>query len=83
MAITFVSFIGYVGILCLLLGYFLLVIGQVKVIDTHYIVLNTVGALFMVFSLDSGITLPLFQTLMVWLFISLYGFYKHHINTTV
>ncbi len=74
--------IGYVGLVFLLLSYFMLVIGQVKVTDTHYILLNLLGALFVVITLHTGGTLPIFYTVVGWLFISLFGFYKHHIATT-
>lgn len=72
---------GYVGIIFLLLGYFLLVVGQLKVTDTHYIMLNLLGALFVVITLYSGGVLPIFYTVVGWLFISLFGFYKHHMTT--
>ncbi len=79
---SFVGIIGYVGIVFLLLGYFLLIVGQLKVTDTHYIVLNVLGALFVVITLHTGGTLPIFHTIVVWLLISLFGFYKHHMTTT-
>jgi len=71
--------IGYVGIVFLLLGYFMLVIGQMKVNDTHYILLNVLGALFVVITLYTGGVLPILQTIVAWLVISLFGFYKNHI----
>ena len=73
--------IGYVGIVFLLLGYFMLVIGQLKVTDTHYIMLNLLGALFVIVTLHTGGVLPIFHTIIVWLLISVFGFYKHHIVT--
>jgi len=74
--------IGYVGIAFLLLGYFLLVVGHMKVSDTHYIVLNILGSVFVVMTLFTGGTLPILHTVVVWLVISLYGFYKHLISAT-
>jgi hypothetical protein len=79
---TFIGLLGYLGILFLLLAYFLLLIGQLKVVDMHYIMFNMVGAFFVVLALYSGSSIPVFQTLVAWLFISVYGFYKHHVTTT-
>lgn len=76
---SILGLIGYVGIIFLLMSYFMLVIGQLKVTDTHYIVLNIIGALFIIFTLHSGGTLPIFYTIVAWLLISIFGFYKHHI----
>ena len=73
------GFLGYIGIIFMLLGYFMLVIGQLKATDTHYIMLNVLGALFVVITLHAGGTLPIFYTVVAWLFISVFGFYKHHI----
>jgi hypothetical protein len=74
-----VGLLGYVGIVFLLLGYFMLVVGQLKVTDTHYIMLNVLGALFMVVTMHMGGTLPLFHTVVVWLLISVFGFFKHRV----
>lgn len=79
---SFFGLLGYVGIILLLLAYFLLVIGQLKVIDVHYIMLNLIGAFLLALVLFSGGSIPVFQTVVVWMFISLYGFYKHHVATT-
>ncbi|HEU5047662.1 MAG TPA: hypothetical protein VFT64_07455 [Rickettsiales bacterium] len=76
---SFIGLMGYVGVVFLLLGYFMLVIGQLKVTDTHYLLLNVLGALFVVITLHSGGSLPLFYVLVAWLLISLFGFYKHRI----
>ncbi len=73
--------IGYVGLVFLLVSYLMLVIGQFKVTDTHYIVLNVLGALFVVITLYTGGTLPILGTIIAWLVISLFGFYKHHLVT--
>lgn len=74
---SLIGLMGYVGIVFLLLGYFMLIIGQMKVTDTHHIMLNVFGALFIIITLHSGGTLPIFHTLILWLLISLFGFYKH------
>lgn len=79
---TFIGILGYFGILLLLLAFFLLVIGQLKVIDLHYMMLNLLGAFLVLLHLYSGGTVPVFQTIVAWLFISVYGFYKHHVATT-
>jgi hypothetical protein len=79
---TLFGLLGYAGIVFLVLSYFMLVIGQMKVTDAHYIMLNVLGALFVGITLHTGGTLPIFHTIVVWLLISLFGFYKHHIATT-
>ena len=78
---TVFSLLGYVGVAFLLLGYFMLVLGHMKVMDTHYIFLNVIGALFIVITLHTGGVVPVFQTVVIWLLISLFGFYKHHVAT--
>lgn len=82
MGITFIGLLGYVGITFLVLGYFLLIVGQLKVIDMHYIMLNLFGSFLIMLSLFGGGSVPVLQTLVAWIFISLYGFFKHHITTT-
>jgi len=78
---SLVGLTGYIGVTFLLLGYFLLIIGQVKVTDTHHTMLNVLGALLVVITLHSGGAVPIFPTLVVWLLISVFGLYKHHIAT--
>ncbi len=78
---SLVGVLGYVGIIFLLIGYFMLVIGQLKVTDTHYILLNVLGALFIVITLHAGGVLPIFNTIVGWLVISLFGFYKNRMTT--
>lgn len=82
MGITFIGLLGYVGIIFLLLAYFMLVVGQLKVVDMHYIVLNLLGSFLVLLSIYSGGAVPVIQTLVAWAFISLYGFYKHHLTTS-
>ncbi len=79
---TLMGLLGYVGVIFLLLAYFLLVIGQMKATDTHHIMLNLLGALFVVIAMHMGSTVPLMLTIVLWLLISLFGLYKHHIATT-
>lgn len=79
---TLFGLLGYVGVSFLLLAYFMLVIGQMKVTDTPHIMLNTLGALFIVITLHTGGAVPMFPTLVLWFFISIFGLYKHHIATT-
>jgi predicted branched-subunit amino acid permease len=78
---SLLGLLGYIGVVFMLLAYFLLVLGQMKVTDTHHIMLNVLGALFVVIAMHTGNPVPLFATLVIWLFISLYGLYKHHIAT--
>jgi hypothetical protein len=82
MSITFIGLLGYIGITLFLLAYFLLVVGQLKVIDMHYIMLNLIGTFLIVLSLYNGGAVPVFQALVAWILISLYSFYKHHLTTT-
>lgn len=79
---SLIGLAGYVGLVFILLAYFLLVIGHMKVTDTPYIVMNVLGALCVVITMHNGGTVPVFQALVVWLLISLFGFYKHHIAVT-
>jgi len=79
---TIFGLLGYVGVAFLLLGYFMLILGHMKVTDTHYILLNVLGALLVVITLHTGGIVPFFHTTIIWLLISLFGFYRHHIATT-
>jgi len=74
---SIIGLLGYVGIVFMLLGYFMLMIGQLKVTDSHYIMLNVLGALFVVITMHSGGALPIFYTIVAWLMISVFGFFKH------
>ncbi len=76
---SFIALMGYVGIVFLLISYFMLMVGQLKVTDTHYIVMNGLGAFFIGITLHNGTELPVFYTVIAWMVISVYGFYKHHI----
>jgi hypothetical protein len=78
---TLLGLLGYIGVVFMLLAYFLLTVGQLRVTDTHHIMLNALGALFIVIAMHMDNTVPIFLTLVLWLLISLYGFYKHHIAT--
>jgi glycopeptide antibiotics resistance protein len=51
---TLIGLLGTVGVVLLLLGYFLLVIGHLKVNDTHHIMLNVIGALLVVIAMHMG-----------------------------
>lgn len=79
---TLLGLLGYIGVICMLLAYFLLVIGQLRVTDTHHIMLNAMGALFSVIALQTGNAVPTLLILVMWLFISLYSLYKHHIASS-
>ena len=71
--------LGYVGLAFLLIGYFMLVVDQMKVSDVSYIWLNLLGALFLFIQLYSGGVLPMLPVVIIWMVISMYGFYKHHV----
>ena len=73
--------LGYVGILFLVGGYFMLLSGHMKVTDTNFMMLNILGSLFVVLALYTGITLPLMYVLGVWLLISVFGWFKHSTTT--
>src|SRR5689334_20617634 len=76
---TLFALMGYIGLVLMLLAYFLLVIGQLLVTDGHHILMNLIGALFVMISIHTDNEVPVFAALLLWLFISLYGFYKHHL----
>ena len=75
--------LGYVGILFMLIGYFTIVMGHMKVTDNSFIMLNVIGSLLLVIALYSGVVLPILYVVGVWLLISLFGLVKHHTTTTV
>lgn len=79
---TIIGFTGTIGIVFMLLGYFLLVTGKIKAADTHHILLNVLGALLIAIALHIGQAVPFFPAIIGWLMISLFGFYKHHIAVT-
>ena len=79
---TIFGFLGYAGLILLLVSYYMLIIGHMKVVDTSYIMLNVVGALFIVLTLYLGGSVPVNYLLVVWLLLSLFGYYKHHIAVT-
>lgn len=69
--------LGYVGILLMLSGYFMLLSGHIKVTDTSHILLNVLGSMFIVIALYSGVVLPLLYVVVLWLLISVFGWFKH------
>jgi hypothetical protein len=76
---TLFELLGYIGISMLLVAHFLLCAGHMKATDTSHLIMNLLGALFVVVAMQTGNTLPMFITLLLWLCISLFGLYKHHI----
>ncbi len=74
--------LGYVGIVLLLLGYFMLLMGHVKVTDTKHVIMNILGSLFIVIALLTGVVLPLTTVVILWLLISVIGWVKHSVATT-
>ena len=79
---TFLVLLGYIGVGFLLIGYFLLVMGHLKVTDTPHVMLNVLGSLLVVIAIYSGIVLPIMYVIGIWLLISLVGLFKHHTTTT-
>jgi|NOAtaT_7_FD_contig_21_2558382_length_607_multi_44_in_0_out_0_2 hypothetical protein len=77
-----VMILGYVGILLLLGGYFMLLMGHVKVTDTKHVMMNILGSLLIVIALMSNVVLPLTYVVMVWLLISVLGWVKHSTTTS-
>jgi hypothetical protein len=73
---------GYAGIGLTLIAFYLLVTDHLKATSTHYITLNIAGAVCMLLALGSDVALPLTSVTMVWLLISLFGFYRHHVAVT-
>lgn len=81
MTLGVMGILGYLGVMLLLLAYFLLITGQLKVIDMQFVVLNLFGGVFILASVYAGAKLPMIQAVIAWIGISVYGFYKHHIST--
>ncbi len=65
--------IGIIGAAMLLIAYFLLQKGQLRVEGVTYSGLNAIGALFILFSLLVDFNLSAFVIELFWLLISVYG----------
>jgi predicted membrane protein len=76
----FANIVGNIGVVCFLLGFFLLQ----KEVLTHnslqYLGLNLAGSLLLIYSLLFHWNLPAFVLEAAWAMISMYGIYKYHIR---
>ena len=65
--------IGIIGVAMILIAYFLLQKGQLRVEGATYSSLNAIGALLILFSLLVDFNLSAFVIELFWLLISVYG----------
>ncbi|WP_103619007.1 CBU_0592 family membrane protein [Campylobacter concisus] len=68
--------IGFLGMICIVLGYFLLQIGRLNSRDLAYQIINLVGAVLLIISLFVHFNLGSFLIEVFWIFITIYGIYK-------
>jgi hypothetical protein len=68
--------LGIVGVVLVMVPYFLLEADYMKPHDLAYPLLNLVGALFILFSLFFAWNLPSFLMEFTWALISIFGLYK-------
>ncbi|MBI2993040.1 MAG: hypothetical protein HYY48_02550 [Gammaproteobacteria bacterium] len=67
---------GVVGVIMILIAYFLLQIGRMGALDPRYSLLNLAGALLIVVSLLFDFNLSAFLMEAAWVFISLLGLHR-------
>jgi len=70
------NIIGTVGVVCVLMAYFLLQVEKLKSDSLKYLLLNFFGALLLVISLIWAWNLPAFIVEACWVLISLFGIIK-------
>ncbi|MFL1706166.1 hypothetical protein ACHJH3_04100 [Campylobacter sp. MOP7] len=74
------QFIGFLGMICIVLGYLLLQIGRLTSNDLSYQLINLVGAILLIISLLVHFNLGSFLIEVFWIFITLYGIFKIYKN---
>ena len=74
---TLGDMVGYAGMLCFLVGYFLMQRGSIAHTGLHYLGLNFVGSLLLMVSLMIHWNLPVFLLEAAWALISIQGIIKH------
>ncbi|WP_170019078.1 hypothetical protein [Campylobacter sp. RM16190] len=70
------QFIGFLGMICIVLAYFLLQIGKMTSADLSYQLINLAGAILLIISLLVHFNLGSFLIEVFWIFITLYGIFK-------
>lgn len=74
------QFIGFLGMICIVLGYLLLQIGRLASNDLSYQLINLAGAILLIISLLVHFNLGSFLIEVFWIFITLYGIFKIYKN---
>ncbi|QCD52345.1 CBU_0592 family membrane protein [Campylobacter sp. RM16192] len=70
------QFIGFLGMICIVLAYFFLQIGKMTSADLSYQFINLAGAILLIISLFVHFNLGSFLIEVFWIFITLYGIFK-------
>ncbi len=79
----FFQLLGFAGMLCIVLAYFLLQIGRYNVHSLQYQLLNLMGAIALIASLLVHFNLGSFLIEVFWIIITLYGIVKNIRNKIV
>ena len=74
------DFVGVAGVICIVLGYFLLQLERITYKGLTYLLLNALGASCILFSLFFSWNLSAALIEFFWIAISLFGIYKYHIK---
>lgn len=70
------QFIGFLGMICIVLAYFLLQIGKMTSDDLGYQIINLIGAILLIVSLCVHFNLGSFLIEVFWIFITIYGIFR-------
>jgi len=76
MTYTWYDFLGNIGVILILLSYFLLQINKIKSQSMYYSLMNAIGAFLILVSLYYNFNLSAFIMEFFWLLISLYGLWQ-------
>ena len=68
--------IGFLGMICIVMGYFLLQIGHLNSRDLAYQIINLAGAVLLIISLFVHFNLGSLLIEVFWIIITIYGIYK-------
>jgi hypothetical protein len=74
------NILGNVGVVCFLVGFFLLQKESLTHNSLTYLGLNLAGSLLLIYSLLFHWNMPAFLLEAAWAMISMYGIYKYHIK---
>jgi hypothetical protein len=72
----FLTFVGIVGVGCIIAAYFLLQYGRLQSSDLRYPLTNLIGSILILLSLIHAWNLPSFIIEICWIMISLFGILK-------